>query len=262
MSWVFKATMRAFLWCQGFTSIRVRRLRVRDVFADYVPSAAAQRPAPVVVSNHVGIYDMFYFFTRQVSFVAKKAVARQLYIGMFAIAKQCVFLDRADMADRSKVLELIRTRIERIQAGERLPALMIFPEGTVSNGRSLVSFKRGAFESGAPIKVFVLRLNAQRPQVVSSLCNMSALASFVISLSQWRNSFEVIEFEDNFDPAWVYRKFGLRREDEDAWVRVAEQVKTLMAFASGFQPTEDSMRTISDFEEKCRLINEEILQAN
>ena len=261
MEWAYKVTIHLFLWCQGFTSVSSRRLAIRDVIGDYSPSPASQKQAPIVVSNHVGIYDMFYFFTKNVSFISKKAVASQFYIGMFAIAKQCIFLDRSDINDRNKVFELISERARRIQAGEHLPSIMIFPEGTVSNGRTLVNFKRGAFACGAPIKIFVLKLNARGRQVVSSLCNMPTLASFVIGLSQFRNSFEVVEFEENFDPEWVYRKYGLLKEDEDAWLKVADEVKKLMSFAAGFHVTEDSMRTIDDFEQKCRLINKEVLDA-
>jgi len=261
MEWAFKMILGPFLWCQGFTSVRTQTLRIRDVLGDYTPTAAPQKQAPIVVSNHVGIYDMFYFFTKNVSFIAKKAIASQFYIGMFAITKQCIFLDRGDIHDRSKVLQLISDRAARIRAGEPLPSIMIFPEGTVSNGRTLLSFKRGAFACGAPIKIFVLKFNAGNTQVVSSLCNMPTLASFIIGLSQLRNSLEVVEFEDNFDPEWVYSKYGLNRDDDEAWVKVADEVKKLMSFASGFHSTEDSLRTIDDFEQKCRLINKEILQS-
>lgn len=34
---------------------------------------------------------------------------------------------------------------------------MIFPEGTVSNGRSIMDFKNGAFEPMCPITIFAVK---------------------------------------------------------------------------------------------------------
>lgn len=44
-----------------------------------------------------------------------------------------------------------------IKKGKNFPAVAMFPEGTCTNGKYLLSFKKGAFESFSPIKIFYFR---------------------------------------------------------------------------------------------------------
>lgn len=39
----------------------------------------------------------------------------------------------------------------------RYPPILIFPEGTTTNGQCLIDFKRGAFVPGVPVKPVVLK---------------------------------------------------------------------------------------------------------
>lgn len=43
-----------------------------------------------------------------------------------------------------------------LSEGKKLPPICVFPEGTVSNGNYLLSFKKGAFEPKLPIKIILL----------------------------------------------------------------------------------------------------------
>jgi len=50
--------------------------------------------------------------------------------------------------------------------------LMIYPEGTVSNGRSILEFKNGAFESLCPITVYSLRYECKYVKNLGKEFNM------------------------------------------------------------------------------------------
>lgn len=250
--------MRGFLWCCGITWIKRTKLRIKDVIGDYKPVQDTS-VAPIVVSNHTSMLDNFYFLAKNVSFLSKDAVARTPYIGMHAIARQSLFLDRASSEDRNKIAELIKIRAERvIQKGDISP-LLIFPEGSVTNGRHLMSFKRGAFMTSFPIKIYVLKYNPDSSEVVWSISNIDALSAFIIGLSQLTNTIEEIEFEDNFDPKWVYNKYNLKQDDENAWQYVAREVKNLMAFASGFKQVDQGMRDTDQFKATCKAYNSQLL---
>jgi len=41
--------------------------------------------------------------------------------------------------------------------GERYNPINIFPEGTTSNGKYVISFKKGAFEPGKPMKIITIK---------------------------------------------------------------------------------------------------------
>jgi 1-acyl-sn-glycerol-3-phosphate acyltransferase len=240
--------MRGILFFFGFVHYSNTRLRINDAIADYAPIQDCS-VAPLVVSNHCSWADMFFYLKKNVSFLSKSSVASAPLLGMHATARQSIYLNREDQNDRDKVVELIKARTKRVREHGDLSPLLIFPEGTVTNGRVLMSFKKGPFFSGDPIKIYVLKYNADN-QMVSSIINISALYSFLITILQVRNRIELFEYEDNFDPEYVYKKYNISKDDPDAWKTVANEVKGLMAFASGFRTSEDTYRDTLDFEKE------------
>ena len=105
--------------------------------------------APLVVSNHSSVGDVLYLVWKLApSFVAKKEAKRIPYIGQAARFLGCIFVDRTDVASRAKARERIQARASGKASG---PPLVIFPEGTTSNGLSLLTFERGAFAGGNPV---------------------------------------------------------------------------------------------------------------
>lgn len=65
-------------------------------------------------------------------------------------------IDRTTDAGRKAAAAAIAARV----ADRTRPTLMIYPEGTVSNGRSLLKFKLGAFAPNAPVQPVVVRYRA------------------------------------------------------------------------------------------------------
>lgn len=232
------------------------KLKIKDVFADYEPIQNT-KVAPIVVSNHSSWADMFYYLSKNVSFLSKKSVAFTPLIGWHSITRQCIFISREDSEDRNKVLNLIKERSERIKTKGDMSPLLIFPEGTTTNGRVLMKFKRGAFITGDPIKIYVMKYGTDH-QLRSSIESMSPLDNLLLTLCQWSNSMTLYEYEDNFDPEYVYKKFKVDKTHQDSWEAVAREIKTLMLFISGYQSSEDSFRETLDFEKEILTITDEI----
>lgn len=86
--------------------------------------------------------------------VAKKDVAKLPIIGSIARALSTIFVDRNDPASRSKTVAAIK---ERAKAGSGWPPILIFPEGTCTNGNALITFKAGPFLPGEPVQPVALR---------------------------------------------------------------------------------------------------------
>lgn len=142
-----------------------------------------------IVSNHVSILDIS-FFMRYVScgFVAQKEIRENFILGTVADIIGCIYVDRSCMETRSKAKYFIRERqLKRLylinsmkthtdtslkingsgglftrnkinkhfNSLEKTP-LIIFPEGTTTNGNDIIPFKLGAFESLTPITPVVL----------------------------------------------------------------------------------------------------------
>jgi 1-acyl-sn-glycerol-3-phosphate acyltransferase len=111
---------------------------------------------PIVISNHVNWMDPVYLGARlyPLSFVAKEAVSRVPVIGPIARYLQCLFLSRKSEDARKEMLEKINERVRQYSEQPNVNPLLIFPEGTTGNGRSILRFKIGAFASLPKITIF------------------------------------------------------------------------------------------------------------
>lgn len=238
--------MRFILFSFGFTRFQNTKMKITDVFTDYTPIQDC-KIAPIAVSNHVSWADMFFYLWYNVSFLSKESVAHTPLIGMNAIARQSIFLNRADQKDREKVLQLITERAARVKEHNDIHPLMIFPEGTCSNGRTLMEFKKGAFFTGQPIKIYCLKYNNDF-QVISSIANANPGLAVLITLLQPWNELTLFEFTDHFDPQYSWKKRGVSGAGPEDWKYVAEDVKALMKFISGFESTNEGFTELIEFE--------------
>ena len=99
------------------------------------------------------------------------------------IGLQTIAVDRRDRNSREHVREQIGLRAK----DPRFPRVLIFPEGTVSDGTGLLQFKRGAFEPGLPIQPVAVQLPWQRfdPSFVDTGPGMPELV--LRTLAGWNN---------------------------------------------------------------------------
>ena len=56
------------------------------------------------------------------------------------------------------MIKQITERMELIEKEKSMPCLAIFPEGTVSNGKALLEFKKGPFKDFKPIKICAFKV--------------------------------------------------------------------------------------------------------
>lgn len=113
---------------------------------------------PIVIANHVSWMDVVYLVTRlyPVSIVAKDEISNALLVGSIAKYLQCLFISRESKDARKELLEQIKERVLQYQPSVNVNPLLIFPEGTTSNGRSILRFKLGAFAEKPKITIFGL----------------------------------------------------------------------------------------------------------
>jgi 1-acyl-sn-glycerol-3-phosphate acyltransferase len=94
----------------------------------------------LLAGNHISYLDIPVLAScHDITFVAKADVASWPLFGFLARIAQTAFIERKPSQARKQKAELK----QRILSGERL---MIFPEGTSSNGSSVLPFKTALFE--------------------------------------------------------------------------------------------------------------------
>lgn len=146
---------------------------------------------PTIVQNHVVNPDIWLTLSSKwmPSFVAKSDTKKSI-VAKQAEALQCLFIDRPKGKDAkletNGALEAIKERQHAIQDGRYKP-LIIFPEGTTTNGNFLIRFKRGAFVSLLPVQPLVNRYYGF-PGVPSQGCFSATLAAFYLC---WFNLYTV-----------------------------------------------------------------------
>lgn len=125
---------------------------------------------------------------------------------------------------------------------KKISPLIIFPEGTTTNGRGMMKFKKGAFEAEKPLTLYSLYYGSK---FIPCLNLSAALPSVIITLSQFQNNLSFMRFKEPVDPLWILKKHGLKPGQENNWEVIAREVKDLMCFSFGLINDESS------FQDKC-----------
>uniref|UniRef100_A0A2M4BPC0 Putative phosphate acyltransferase n=1 Tax=Anopheles marajoara TaxID=58244 RepID=A0A2M4BPC0_9DIPT len=117
---------------------------------------ASPREAPlVVVGPHYSLFDSIVVaFCGPSTVVAKSKAADLPLIGKIIDITQPIYVCREDPNSRHLTRHLI---VERVISKEDWPQILIFPEGTCSNGKAVVQFKPGAFGPGLPVQPVAIR---------------------------------------------------------------------------------------------------------
>lgn len=67
---------------------------------------------------------------------------------------QCIFIDRFE--GREDAIAKIEKREKALARGENYPKIVLFPEGTTTNGTGLLYFKKGPFVAKVPVQPIML----------------------------------------------------------------------------------------------------------
>ncbi len=168
-------------WAQGFLKVLGVRLVVQGVAR---PAGVDGVTGMLMVANHISWLDILVLLaTRPVRFVSKSEVAAWPFLGLMATEAGTLYIERSRKRD---ALRMVHTMVEALGRGD---CVGVFPEGTVSNGRSLLPFHanllQAALSADVPVLpvafVFVDPITGQ-PTMAASYEGEATLASSVLKL--------------------------------------------------------------------------------
>ncbi|GMI69664.1 LYSOPHOSPHATIDYLETHANOLAMINE ACYLTRANSFERASE2 [Hibiscus trionum] len=140
--WVTRLCARFILFSFGYQWIRRKG------------KPAPREIAPIVVSNHVSyIEPIFYFYELFPTIVASESHDSMPFVGTIIRAMQVIYVNRFSPASRKNAVHEIKRRA----ACDKFPRVLLFPEGTTTNGKVLMSFQLGAFLPGHPVQPIIVR---------------------------------------------------------------------------------------------------------
>ncbi|XP_044475847.1 lysophospholipid acyltransferase LPEAT1-like isoform X1 [Mangifera indica] len=177
-----------------------------------------ERPG-AIISNHVSYLDILYHMSSSFpSFVAKRSVAKLPLIGLISKCLGCVYVQReSKSSDFKGVSGVVTERVQEAHKDKSAPMMMLFPEGTTTNGDFLLPFKTGAFLARVPVLPVILRYPYQRFSLAWD--SISGVRHVLFLLCQFVNHIEVTRLP-------VYYPSHQEKDDSKFY---AENVRRLMA---------------------------------
>ncbi|KAG7314100.1 hypothetical protein KOW79_022596 [Hemibagrus wyckioides] len=217
--WFFHPIMvflsRSVFFSMGFFWIKVKGRQ------------ATQKEAPVLaVAPHSGFLDMLVLSLAGLPTVVSRSENTNLpVIGALLEYNQAVLVSRKDPESRKKCVTQIK---ERLTSNGYWPQMLMFPEGTTTNGRVLIKFKPGAFLAGVPVQPVLLHYPNKTDTVRWTWKGASWLDCLWYTAAQFHSNVTV-----EFLP--VYTPSQEEKENPDLF---ADNVQKLMAKALGVPATD------------------------
>lgn len=105
------------------------------------------------------LYDPIILLNgRNMSVVASAHLINTPLLGTLSKLLEPIYVDRADPIKRKNAVSMMKNRIENWKGG-----ILIFPEGCITNGRTMANFRVGAFIFGKPVQPVLLKVNPAFP---------------------------------------------------------------------------------------------------
>lgn len=218
MYWSGRVLSRVMLFAFGFYWIpEIDASRNNEADCNN-QSEEPERPG-VIVSNHVSHMDILYHMSSSFpSFVAKRSVGKLPLVGLISKCLGCVYVQRESKSSDTKgVSAVVNERIQEAHRDKSAPMMMLFPEGTTTNGDYLLPFKTGAFLAKAPVLPVILKYPYER--FSPAWDSISGVRHVILLLCQFVNYMTVTRLP-------VYYP---SQEEKDNPKLYAENVRRLMA---------------------------------
>lgn len=140
---------RAILWVMG----------VEARYEGPVPKRAGEEEAYFLVANHLSYVDIPLLLSRlDARFLAKSEIASWPVLGLLARSTGTLFVDRSRKRDLTRVISEVKSVLAKG------PGVIVFPEGTSTDGSTVERFKPSLFEvpveTGIPVRVAALHYHA------------------------------------------------------------------------------------------------------
>ena len=208
------------------------KLNYEDVYRKYLGEDYEFNPDEkysLIISNHTGFYDIIMNMAlHSCGFLSKEETKDIFLVGTISKGINCLFVKRESKEDRERIFVELEKRQKDFYEGRILSPLCLFPEGTTTNGKYILKFKRGAFYSLLPIKPQIILLDNNLNYSVAG-CKINLCELPVIKPTEYM-------FEK-------YSHLG-----EEKWEVFAEVTRKIMCEIGGLTPSDKTFRDSKRYE--------------
>ena len=240
-------------WLLKINSIHIvkREIPYEEVYKKYLGPDYSFDPNEkysLLISNHIGFYDVVLNMAyHSAGFMAKFEVQDYPLVGVIAKGINCLFVKRENEEDRMKIFQELEQRQQDFYDGKILSPLLLFPEGTTTNGKYILKFKRGAFYHLLPIKPQIILLDNNLNYSVAIGVG-SVGFNYYRSLCYFGCNMNLVELPVIKPTEYMWENYSDLGKEK--WEIFAEVTRKIMCEISGLKPSNKNFRD-SKYYETC-----------
>ena len=226
--------VRIVNWSSYFWKVWLFSLSFHKIKVEGFP--ANRNEAPICVVNHTTFIDVFIMYAcKRFMFVGKKEVTKIPFGREIFRAGQTILVDRTDKESSKRAKEAIRSRVtHKVEDGSNAPewpTLVVFPEGTCTNGTALITFKKGPFIAGVPVQPITIKYHRTTVDPCKVYGGGPGIGILLFRLLTSLNNTVTVNFLDVYQPSL---------EEKNDPLMFAENVRLIMAHSLKVQVTNHS----------------------
>ena len=225
------------------------KLNYEDVYRKYLGEDYEFNPDEkysLIISNHTGFYDIIMNRAlHSCGFLSKEETKDIFLVGTISKGINCLFVKRESKEDRERIFVELEKRQKDFYEGRILSPLCLFPEGTTTNGKYILKFKRGAFYSLLPIKPQIILLDNNLNYSVAIGVG-SAIMNYFRSLCYFGCKINLCELPVIKPTEYMFEKYS--HLGEEKWEVFAEVTRKIMCEIGGLTPSDKTFRDSKRYE--------------
>ena len=225
------------------------KLNYEDVYRKYLGEDYEFNPDEkysLIISNHTGFYDIIMNMAlHSCGFLSKEETKDIFLVGTISKGINCLFVKRESKEDRERIFVELEKRQKDFYEGRILSPLCLFPEGTTTNGKYILKFKRGAFYSLLPIKPQIILLDNNLNYSVAIGVG-SAIMNYFRSLCYFGCKINLCELPVIKPTEYMFEKYS--HLGEEKWEVFAEVTRKIMCEIGGLTPSDKTFRDSKRYE--------------
>ena len=238
-------------WVLRLNGIKVNKIKLNyeDVYRKYLGQDYEFNPDEkysLIISNHTGFYDIIMNMAiHSCGFLAKEETKNYFLVGTISKGLNCLFVKRESKTDRERIFKELEKRQKDFYDGKILTPICLFPEGTTTNGKYILKFKRGAFYNLLPIKPQIILLGNNLNYSVAIGVG-SAVLNYFRSLCYFGCTINLCELPVIKPTEYMFEKYA--NLGVEKWEIFAEVTRKIMCEIGGLTPSDKTFRDSKRYE--------------
>lgn len=187
-----------------------------------------------VISNHFSYVEPQYFLYKfSPSYVSKSSAKKAPLVGKIGEVLNNFWIDRTSKNNRFEIIEKIEERQRLTMDKKCLNPLCLFPEGTTTNAKTIISFKKGAFYSLTPIKIFYFEVDLRKNYFSIATAGMDMMIHIILYCTFLKHDLNVYEMPVFAPNDYLFENY--KHLGKDKAEIFSEACRRVLSEISGFQ---------------------------